>query len=154
MDISGWVISILSLAVLSVIADLFLNGRTGKFIKAIFASLTILVIIAPLPSIVRGIKTDFGDIAIDNAFVEIALSERTDALCDGLVKYLESNGVSGAEISVTLKEGSVFDIKNVIVNLQKAVIDKKYEHIDKCELVSELICSGLKISKGDVILYE
>ena len=52
---SGWVLSIVGMCVLSVLIELILpEGQTRKYIKAIYSFFLIVVIIAPLPKLVRG----------------------------------------------------------------------------------------------------
>lgn len=154
MNISEWAIGILSLATLSVVSDLLLNGRTAKFVKAIFASLTVIVIIAPIPSFLKGIGIDDNFSDIDYSYMQTAVSIQTETLNHGIEKYLDGQGVHGTQVSVTVEKEDIFAVKNVTVNLADAVIDKKYEHINKYELIAEMLSAALKISKGDVILCE
>jgi len=50
----GWVIGILAVVILGVVVDLLLSEhKMGKYVKSVFAAVTILVIILPLPSLLR-----------------------------------------------------------------------------------------------------
>ena len=59
---SAWILSIAGVCMMSVVVDLVLpSGQTAKYIKNIFGYIIVLVIIWPLPSIVKG-NFDFGSI--------------------------------------------------------------------------------------------
>lgn len=52
--ISAWLLSIAGVSVLSVVVDIVLpKGQTEKYIKSIFAFVMILIIIAPLPKLLK-----------------------------------------------------------------------------------------------------
>ena len=81
---SVWVLSIAGICVLSVLVELVLpEGQTRKYIKAIFSFFVIVVIVAPLPKIVKsgvdfdsiiggdniGIQEEFGKFVIDQIMI-------------------------------------------------------------------------------------
>ena len=80
--VSAWVMSILGIVIIGTIVDLLLSkSRLKNFIRSIFATVCILVIITPLPSIVKnGFDMDFsdlvGDIQIDDDFVGFSEHQR------------------------------------------------------------------------------
>ena len=52
---TAWILSIAGVTILSVVVDLILpSGQTAKYIKNIFAFVMILVIISPLPALIKG----------------------------------------------------------------------------------------------------
>ena len=52
MNLSAWVLSIVGIVVLTLMVDIIIpEGKTGKYIKGVFAMLTVFVIAMPLPKI-------------------------------------------------------------------------------------------------------
>ena len=52
MNLSAWVLSIVGIVVLTLMVDIIIPERkTGKYIKGVFAMLTVFVIAMPLPKI-------------------------------------------------------------------------------------------------------
>lgn len=50
MNLSAWVLSIVGIVVLTLMVDIIIpEGKTGKYIKGVFAMLTVFVIAMPLP---------------------------------------------------------------------------------------------------------
>ena len=52
--VGAWILSILGIVVIGAVIDLVLpSGRMNKYVKSIFSAVTILVIILPLPNLVK-----------------------------------------------------------------------------------------------------
>ncbi len=155
----AYVTSILSVVILSIIADLMLSGkRMGKFVRAIFAVVTMLMIAAPLPSLLRGESFNgfdlFGQIEADENFLGSMSELKQKALSEGLVKALEEEGYRGVEVTLDVDFNGEITIKSVKVNLSKMVMDANVSHINKYEAVEGLICRYLGVDKELVELYE
>ena len=53
-SVGAWILSILGIVVIGAVIDLVLpSGRMNKYVKSIFSAVTILVIILPLPNLVK-----------------------------------------------------------------------------------------------------
>ena len=74
--ISGWIMSILGIVVLGTTVDLLMTkSRMKNIIRSVFATVSVLVIITPLPSLIRnGVDISFSDmlgqIELDNTFLD------------------------------------------------------------------------------------
>ena len=148
---TAWILSIAGISVVSVLVDLILpSGQTAKYIKNIFAFITIFVIISPLPKLLSG------DVKIDDIFEseEIILQEdflyqvnrdKLSALESSVQVNLESEGVKGVIVSLS---ADIFktemQIEEVFVDLSEIVIDENCQHKDIKKLITKVVknCVG------------
>ncbi|MBR2970571.1 MAG: hypothetical protein IKC48_02100 [Clostridia bacterium] len=158
--IVSWVMSILAVVILSIVADLLLSGkRMGKFVRGVFASLTILIIVAPLPDIFSG-KSGLGDaFYVENeqtneVFLEYANSLRVSTLCKATEDKLDAEGYKGTEVDIACEWGSEIKITTVTVNLHNLVMDEKVVHINKYSAVTGIVSEYLGVDKGVVVIYD
>ena len=160
--IIGWITGILSVVLLGTLIDLLLGEKKiGKYIKSVFAAVTILVIIMPIPSIIQN-GIDFNnsfifqnDFVLDESFLEFSQRVRLNALASGVERQLESDGVGGARVSITgsVEQIAEINIELVRVNLENAVIQPNHAHIHKYELTKDLVSRYLNIERGRIIVY-
>ena len=157
--IVSWVMSILAVVILSIVADLLLSGkRMGKFVRGVFASLTILIIVAPLPSFFSG---DYGlgdalvvDKQTDEVFLDYANSLKVSALNNATEDKLDAEGYKGAEVDITCEWGTEIKITEVTVNLHNLVMDEKVVHINKYSAITGIVSEYLGVDKGLVVIYD
>ncbi len=161
MTVSSWLLSLAGIAAFSVLIDVILpNGQTNKYVKGMFAFVMLLVIIAPLPAL---LKKDFNvenffsssQIEIDHDFVYQANRTKLSFLEKQLTKQLESSGFDGVVVAVN---GDIFktdmQIENVFVDLRNVVIKSENKHIYIKKTVYEIVLNVANISKEKVQLYE
>lgn len=157
-SISSWVMAVAGICVLGVLVELVLpNGQTKKYIKGIFAFIVVLVIISPLPSI---LKKEF---SIDDIFEEDAIiiqedfiyqvnKNRLETLENMVVTDLEEQGIKGVSIIIN---ANIFTnqmkIDTVFVDLSHVVINENMEHIDINELVANSILKYISINKSQIV---
>ena len=155
-----WLMSILAVVVLYVIADLVLGeGRMGKFVNAVFASLTILIIVAPIPNMIRnGIDADnvlfVPETAVDENFLEGADKIKASALARGVEKAREEEGYAGVEVTIEGKFEDEIIIGQVQINLRNLVMDEKVVHINKYDAITRLVSKYLSVDRGVIMIYE
>ncbi|MCH5164151.1 MAG: hypothetical protein J1F36_03965 [Clostridiales bacterium] len=156
----SWIMSILAVVALSVVADLLLGGkRMGKFVNAIFASLTILIIVAPVPNIIRnGIDADnilfIPGINVDESYLDYANNLKTSRLARGVVDELSKEGYRNVEVEIKGEFNDEIKITSVVINLSKLVMDEKVVHINKYDAITRLVSSYLGVDKGVIMIYE
>jgi|GEM_PF-557429 len=159
--IVGWVIGILSIVLLGTVIDLLLSeNKMGKYIKAIFAAVTILVIIMPIPSLLRnGVDWDNGfiiqnEFELDENFLAFADRIRISALERGLEAQLASEGIRGTQVRI---EGRVINSEiypeRVQINLANVVIDSNLAHINRYEHVAVRVSYHLSIDRGRIFVH-
>lgn len=154
-----YVTSILAVVILGIIADLLLGGkRMGKFVRAIFSVLTILMMITSVISMIGSIGGkvfDFsGTVEVDRNYLAETASIKRRALEKGVMKALDEAGYRGTEVSIEVDFDSEITIKSVKVNLSKMVMDGNVSHINKYEAVERLVSQYLGADKGVIELYE
>ncbi|MBR2968008.1 MAG: hypothetical protein IKC35_04460 [Clostridia bacterium] len=158
--ILSWVMSILAVVALSVCADLLLGGRRiGKFVKSVFASLTILIIVSPLPNLLNAeLNTDgflFGKkVQIDENFVQYSSTQKACVLEEALVSELSRHGYKQTSVSISGQFDSEAKIEFVSINLRNLVMDEKVSHINKYDAVTRIASEFLGVSKGAIAVYE
>ena len=153
--LSSWVVSIAGICILSVLIDLFLpSGNMSSHIKNIFNFVIILVIIAPLPNIIKNYKNDYtsfittSDIELQNDFIYQVNRDKLTALKNEIDAKLISKGYQNIEISIY---ADIFTsnmvIENIYVDLSNLVIENNGQHIDIKKEVEIVILSVLDIDK-------
>lgn len=159
-SVSAWILSIAGIIALSVVVELLLpEGSLNKYIRAIFSFIVVLVIIAPLPSLV-GKKYALSDIQIEENY---SLQEdyiyqlnvyKTEALQESISLEIKNHGYDGVIVSVSCeKSSSDFEIKAIFVELDNLVILDKAAHKDILDIeeeIFEIILSYAKVDKAEV----
>lgn len=158
--ITSWIISILSVVLLSVIVDLILpDSNMSKYIKSTLASVTILVVIMPLPSLISsGFDWDeelfnSSQITLDEDFLDYTTSVKASYLEEGLLSQLQDDGVQNLTLDITChsSDGEII-VDYVYINMDKIVLVSQDEHINSSEQVIALICSYLEIESWQVVI--
>lgn len=159
-SVSAWILSIAGVVALSVIVELLLpEGSLNRYIRAIFSFIIVLVIIAPLPSLV-GKNYSLSDIQIEENY---SLQEdylyqlnvyKTEALQESISLGIKNSGYDGVVVSISSeKDKSDFVIKAIFVELDNLVILDKAQHKDILDIeeeIFEIILSYAKVDRAEV----
>lgn len=159
--LSGWLIGILSIVVLGTVVDLMLgNSKMSKYVRSVFAAVTVLVIVLPLPSLIKnGIDFDSAfviqnEFELDESYLAYAERVKLSSLARGIEEQLDKDGVHHASVTAEgSARGSEITVTLVRVNLKNVVIDENKQHIHKNELIQQLVAGYLLIEKGQVIIH-
>lgn len=160
-SLSTWVLSVAGMCLLSVAIDLIMpDGKTNKSIKSVFSYAIVLVVILPLPKL---LKNNFNlddvfseyEFEIQDSYIYNVNQAKLDQWTKDINDDLNSRGIYGAVISIS---ANIFDvdmqINNVFVDLYNVVITDNSKNINiKTEVVS-VVLNYLNIDKGKVIFYE
>lgn len=153
-----WIFRIVGIGAVGVLLDVLMSeGETNKYVKSIFALITVFVIVSPLPDLLNK-KIDF-----DSLFGNFQTAITID---DGYLRefYLEKYEIQESEIKgiVAEKCGLEIDVKIyfvescpekidvVYIYFENTVIDGENEnkHINE---VKEIVSRRLNIDKGKII---
>lgn len=155
--LNAWILSIAGVALLGVLLDLIVaEGKTQKYIRSIFGIISVVVIAAPLASLVNGgWEIDFGkDNAIpagpqiDSNYLASIYKNKVGLMESGLEKYLAENGYEKATVSITVDSYTEkMRITAVSIGLKNAVISESKKHIDKYTEVGRLAKAYLNVEK-------
>lgn len=159
MNFSGWVLSIVGIVLLSVIVDAVLpDGQTAKYVKSVFAIITVFVIASPLPSLINeGIDFEspaFDDASsqVDDAFLQELFQNRINAAQSEIEARCKASGIDGVEVAIDFEQEELeMKIVQVNVRLKNIVIAEEYENIDIKETVTSAILSVIDISRDRVV---
>lgn len=158
MNLSAWALSIVGIVLLTLIVDIVLpEGETNKYIKSVFAVITVFVIASPIPSLFNG-NFNFDDFvaeenasAVDGAFLEELFVQRAEAIEKELLQVYVKEGVDKVEVDVIYSGDDMkFTIEKILLDIQKAVIVGSDKNINIKEKVLQATVKALDISQSKV----
>lgn len=158
MNLSAWALSIVGIVLLTLIVDIVLpEGETNKYIKSVFAVITVFVIASPIPSLFNG-NFNFDDFvaeenasAVDGAFLEELFVQRAEAIEKELLQVYVKEGVDKVEVDVIYSGDDMkFTIEKILLDIQKAVIVGSDKNINIKEKVLQATVKALDISQNKV----
>lgn len=143
---TAWILSIAGVTILSVAVDLILpSGQTAKYIKNIFAFVMILVIISPLPALIKGnfnVNDIFEseEIVLQEDYIYQVNRDKLTALEEEITSSLEEKGIKNVVVTIN---ADIFQIEmkilEVNVDLSDLVIDENSGHIDIEKAITEVV---------------
>ncbi len=158
---SVWVLSIAGICVLSVLVELILpDGQTRKYIKAIFSFFVIIVIVSPLPKLVKnGVDLDSiiaGDnIGIQEDFIYQLNRNKLDSISLNIENELKEQGIDGVKILLSANIfSSKLEIEAVFVDLFELVIPDDKQHINTHEIIIKTIKKHIDIEEENIVFNE
>lgn len=159
--LAAWITAIFVAVVIAIGAELlFSDTRMSKFIRSVTAIVILLVIVMPIPALVKNGFSIGGDVTaennmqLDESFIGFVDEKRINAVEAALVDELKNAGISGAAVKITRAgNGEKTKIVQVEINLADSVIDEKLGHINMNELAVTTVCKYLNIEKSKVVVY-
>ena len=156
--VSGWVLSIVGVVVLTTIIEIIMpNGSINKFIKCIFVLFTIFIMISPITRInigsLFGVNTP--NLNLDEEYIEDVNMKKLEEYKILIKDSLSGQGyknisldIHGKTLNGELKINTIFvDLCNLVLN-NEALNINKYEHIKK------IIIKIVDVAEEDIIFYE
>lgn len=159
--LAAWITAIFVAVVIAIGAELlFSDTRMSKFIRSVTAIVILLVIVMPIPALVKngfsigGEDTAENNMQLDESFIGFVDEKRINAVEAALVGELKNAGISGAAVKIMRAgNGEKTKIVQVEINLADSVIDEKLGHINMNELAVTTVCKYLNIEKSKVVVY-
>mgnify|MGYP001072682461 FL=1 len=159
--LAAWITAIFVAVVIAIGAELlFSDTRMSKFIRSVTAIVILLVIVMPIPALVKngfsigGDDTAENNMQLDESFIGFVDEKRINAVEAALAGELKNAGISGAAVKITRDgNGEKTKIVQVEINLADSVIDEKLGHINMNELAVTTVCKYLNIEKSKVVVY-
>lgn len=158
-SVSAWVLSIAGVIALSVVVELLLpEGSLNRYIRSIFSFVVVLVIIAPLPSLVgKNFSYDSlieNDFSLQKDYLYQLNVYKTEALQESISLEIKNRGYDGVVVSVSCENNaSEFNIKAIFVELDNLVISDKAAHKDILDIeeeIFEVVLSYAKVDRAEV----
>ena len=159
--LAAWITAIFVAVVIAIGAELlFSDTRMSKFIRSVTAIVILLVIVMPIPALVKngfsigGDDTAENNMQLDESFIGFVDEKRINAVEAALTGELKNAGISGAAVKITRAgNGEKTKIVQVEINLADSVIDEKLGHINMNELAVTTVCKYLNIERSKVVVY-
>ena len=162
MNLSAGVLSIVGIVVLTLMVDIIIpEGKTGKYIKGVFAMLTVFVIAMPLPKIFNS-EFDLEEFLQQNTsasadydVLENIYYMRLERLEQKIITSAESEGIKNMEVKINaLNNNSFVEIQSIEINLKNVVIEGKNPNINIVDIVIDLVSKAAETDKSAVKVYE
>ena len=153
---AAWGLTILGLAVTTTIAEMLLpQGKTRKVIRSCIATVTVLLIVTPLPQMLKsGFDFDFfggGGIETDGKYIEYVDDAKRKMIEQSVEEYLRQSGYDGVIVSVELGDGG-FTAKSASIKFDETGITENDAHIHKSEII-KLVAEYLRLGEEAVMTY-
>ncbi len=162
--LSTWIISIAGIICVSVIVELILpSGAMNRYIKGIFAFIIILVIILPVPKLLKSKLDlseilDYGQIEVDENYLYQLNLDKLNYLKEELETQTQTLGYKNVVISINADIfSSAFQIKSIYVDLSQIGISENAPHKNIIEIrqdISSVITKQIKIEEEKIYFNE
>lgn len=159
-SISSWVLSIAGIVCISVIIEIIMpEGQMNKYIRGVLSFIIILVIISPLPNLLKAkdinINPTINQIGIQQEFIDNFNIAKKDAYELDLSKLMESIGYGDVSFELNLKtDGEKYYFDKLFVDLSKLVIKENAQHKDIVEIKEEILGEVSKVIKDVEVYFE
>ncbi len=162
--LSGWIISIAGIICISVIIELVLpDGQMNKYIKGILSFIIVLVIILPLPKLLKTeINLDnmfeYGqNIKVDEDYLYQLNLNKINVVKEDIETKIFNRGYKNVSVYISANIfQSQMQFKSINVDLSELVISENAEHNDIMKIkkdITNIIKSYVNISE-EAILYD
>lgn len=153
-SVAAWGLSLLGIAVITTVAEMLLpNGKTRKVICSVAATVAVLVIVTPIPSLLKNgfdVNFEWSDVPTDDAYLSYVEGYKSDVVESAVKQYLREKGYDDElEIKVEL-DG--FAVKSARINFVESSMTGADAHIHKKEIV-KLVAEFFGIGEEAVMFY-
>ncbi len=148
--IAGWVLSVLGIVLAGTVVDLMLTkSRLKSFIRSVFATITVLVVITPLPKLIETGEFDISADITDDEFIDYASDLKIGVLERALERALAEQGIS-ADVEITGKADVEITVERAVIILSENGIQGENEHIHNYDSVRALAAQYLDVEEDRI----
>lgn len=163
-EISKWILSIAGIICTSVLIELILpDGQMNKYIKGILSFVIVLVIILPIPKLLKS-ENDYSNIfnyqnniEVDEDYLYQLNLDKMNALKEDIENAIINRGYKNVEVFISADIFvSQMSYKSINVDLTRLVISENAEHKDITKIkkdISKIIQKYIQIDE-EAIFYE
>jgi len=155
---TSWILSILGIVIIGTILDIFLSGKKlGKQIRSVLAALVVLMIISPIPVLLlnmRSCEADFGNIELDDGFLEFANAKKVGALERGVVSAFASEGWNNVRVTIVASIDVNVRVSFVTINLMDLELRAGVANNNLIERARNMAAGFLSIEGSQVLVIE
>ena len=157
-----WSIQIVGVVILTTIISILLpNNSCSKFIKSIFSTIIIFVLIQPVFNFIKTgvLFTDFSfnnEIIYQQDFITKYSDLKINNYEENCLKILNNNGINDAKIKINYAFDKNYQIKisNVEIFISNTVINEVEKHKYIIEKTINEISTLLNIKNENIVIYE
>ena len=146
-NLSDWLLSITGVICLSVIVELIMpDGQMSKYIKSVMSFLVTLIILLPLPKLLKS-ERDYSNIfnyedsiVVDENYLYQLNLNKLNSLKEDIEKDIFSNGYGNVEVYISC---DIFQqnlsFKAINVDISNLVISQNAEHKDISKIRKDIL---------------
>jgi len=157
-SLSIWILSIAGVVVLGVMIDFILpSGETNKYVKGMFAFITIFVIISPIPNWINGFNADNlfggGEIILQEDFLFQMNQKRMVAVEESIERELSTRGITNLQIIIS---ANIFRptliVDAVTVDCLNMVLSPRAQNYNITEEITRSVTRIARVSADNVFI--
>jgi len=138
--------------------DIFLaEKKMGKQIRSVLAALVVLMIISPIPvllSSMQSCEAEFGNIELDERFLEFANSMKVRGLERGVEQAFSNEGWNNVRVEITANIDVNVRVSFATVDLSNLVLDSAITNINRIERARTMAAEFLNIERSQVLVID
>ena len=165
VEISSWIMSIAGIICLSVIVELVIpDGQMNRYIKGIFAFIILLIIIMPIPKLLKrdidlsNIFNYENSIKIDEDYIYQLNLDKMNLMKDKIETDISKSGYKNVYVYLNCNIfDNVMQIKTISVDLRNIIITQNAEHNDISKIrkhITQIIKQYIEIDEEEVLFNE
>ncbi|MBQ2714260.1 MAG: stage III sporulation protein AF [Clostridia bacterium] len=155
-----WILKIIGIGAIGVLLDVLMpEGDTNKYIKSVFALITVFVVVSPLPKLF-GAKLEFDDlffnqnlsVSVDEGFLDYVYEQKYEDKEDLLEKRILGKYGVETRVKIRFVESCPEKIDVVYLYFKKSVIEENEENKYSIEEIGKEVAGYLNIGFDEVVV--
>ncbi len=156
---AGYILSILGIVVVGVLIDIIMpSGTINKYIKSIYSIFVLAVIISPIIKFFnnnQGFNLHYQDYEINETLLNYINENKIESIRKSIILDLENEGFKNIDIIINYSiDNNEISINSCTINLENLVISADKQHINKYEIIKEIVHEYTKLTDEEIIFYE
>ena len=156
---AGYILSILGIVVAGVFIDIIIpSGAISKYIKSICAIFVLAVIVTPIIKFFndnRGFDLQYQEYEINQNLINYIQTNKIEAMENNIILDLEDEGLSNIDIIINYSiDNNELSINSCTINLENLVISSDKQHINKYEIIKQIVRENTNLTDEEMIFYE
>ncbi len=156
---AGYILSILGIVVAGVFIDIIIpSGTISKYIKSIYAIFVLAVIITPIIKFFnnnQGFNLQYQEYEINQNLINYIQTNKIATIENDITLELENEGLFNIDIIINYSiDNNELSINSCTINLENLVISSDNQHINKYEIIKEIVREHTNLTDEEMIFYE
>lgn len=156
---AGYILSILGIVVAGVFIDIIIpSGTISKYIKSIYAIFVLAVIISPIIKFFnnnQGFNLQYQEYEINQNLINYIQTNKIATIENDITLELENEGLFNIDIIINYSiDNNELSINSCTINLENLVISSDNQHINKYEIIKEIVREYTNLTDEEMIFYE